>query len=173
MGIEGGGIDWSIHRDSLPDSIHFFSLQNWTHFVVIVCKLYHLVIQLRMTRKRILKIKTFNKSLAKLELSDKDLLIAANQIEAGLYEANLGGNLYKKRIAIRNRGKSHGVRTIFATKLSKNIFFLFSFRKNEKVNIDNTELLNLLKISEFLLNLSNDEIRSLLEKNYLFEVNDD
>ncbi len=126
-----------------------------------------------MTRKRILKSKTFNKSLAKLELSDKDLLIAANQIEAGLYEANLGGNLYKKRIATRNRGKSHGVRTIFATKLSKNIFFLFGFRKNEKVNIDNTELLNLLKISEFLLNLSNDEIRSLLEKNYLFEVNDD
>ncbi len=33
-----------------------------------------------MTRKRILKIKTLNKSLAKLELSDKELLIAANEI---------------------------------------------------------------------------------------------
>lgn len=58
-----------------------------------------------MTRKRILKIKTFNKSLAKLELSDKDLLTAANQIEAGLYEANLGGNLLKKELRFEIEGK--------------------------------------------------------------------
>ena len=41
-------------------------------------------------------------------------------MECGLYEADLGGNVYKKRVAVGNRGKSHGARTIVATNFNKN-----------------------------------------------------
>jgi len=123
-----------------------------------------------MSKKRIFKTKTFNKIFNKLGLSDQDLIKAAQEIEVGLYEANLGGNLFKKRVAIGNRGKSQGLRTILATKISKHIFFIFVFSKTDKSNIDNNELLYLLKISEFLLNLSNEQLFSLMSQKYLFEV---
>lgn len=37
-------------------------------------------------------------------------------MQAGLIDTDLGGDIYKKRIAIGNKGKSAGVRTIVATK---------------------------------------------------------
>ena len=83
-------------------------------------------------KKRIFKTKAFSKWFNKSDLSDTDLLVAVKEIEKGLYEADLGGNIYKKRVAIGNRGKSRGARTIVATKLSEHWFFIFAFTKNER-----------------------------------------
>ena len=77
-----------------------------------------------MGKKRIFKTKTFAKWLKGSELTDQDLVGAVMEIAKGLYDADLGCNVFKKRIAIGNRGKSHGVRTIVATKLSIGSFYL-------------------------------------------------
>jgi hypothetical protein len=37
-------------------------------------------------------------------------------MEQGLIDADLGGGLFKKRIALPGRGKSGGARTLIATK---------------------------------------------------------
>jgi hypothetical protein len=58
-----------------------------------------------VSKKRIFKTKTFSKAFSKSDLSDVDLLNAVKEMEQGLYEADLGGYVYKKRIAIGNRGK--------------------------------------------------------------------
>ena len=71
-----------------------------------------------MAKKRIFRTKTFSRWLNKSDLSDADLLQAVKEIDKGLLEGDLGGNVYKKRVAIGNRGKSRGARTIVATKLS-------------------------------------------------------
>ena len=57
-----------------------------------------------MIKKRIFKTKLFSKLTNKYEITDYDLSKAVQEIQAGLYEADLGVNVYKKRVAIGNRG---------------------------------------------------------------------
>ena len=46
-----------------------------------------------MIKKRIFKIKTFSKWFNKSELTNENLIAAVNEMELGLYEANMGANL--------------------------------------------------------------------------------
>ena len=56
-------------------------------------------------------------------LGKKDFLDAANEIMKGLYEANLGGGVYKKRISnSKNKGKSGGSRLLIAYRDKGNLF---------------------------------------------------
>ena len=41
------------------------------------------------------------------------------EVAAGLVDANLGGNIYKKRLPMSGRGKSGGARVLIATKLAE------------------------------------------------------
>jgi hypothetical protein len=52
-------------------------------------------------------------------------------MEQGLVDADLGGNLYKKRVGLPGRGKRGGARTLVATRRENGWFFLFGFQKNE------------------------------------------
>jgi len=61
-------------------------------------------------------------------------------MEKGLIEANLGGDVVKKRLALPGRGKRGGARTLVATNKDNRWFFLFGFRKNERANITSEEL---------------------------------
>jgi hypothetical protein len=123
-----------------------------------------------MGKKRIFKTKTFAKWLKSSELTDQDLAGAVMEMSKGLYDADLGSNVFKKRIAIGNRGKSHGVRTIVATKLSIHWFFIFGFEKNERANINNVELAYLQKTAESLLESTSSKIDQLLNDKILIEV---
>ena len=126
-----------------------------------------------MSKKRIFKTKTFSKAFSKSDLSDVDLLNAVKEMEQGLYEADLGGYVYKKRIAIGNRGKSQGARTIVATKLGRFWFFIFGFKKKERANINNVELAHLQKVAELHLGLTADQIDQLIQDKSLIEVKHD
>lgn len=44
-----------------------------------------------------LMTKHFSKWLSKQEVSEKDLSTALSELQAGYFEASLGGHLYKKR----------------------------------------------------------------------------
>ena len=123
-----------------------------------------------MGKKRIFKTKKFAKWLKSSELTDQDLVGAVMEIAKGLYDADLGCNVFKKRIAIGNRGKSHGVRTIVATKLSTHWFFIFGFEKNERANINNVELAYLQKTAKLLLESTSSKIEKLLNDKILIEV---
>ena len=123
-----------------------------------------------MGKKRIFKTKIFARWLKSSELTDRDLVGAVMEISKGLYDADLGCNLFKKRIAIGNRGKSHGVRTIVATKLSSHWFFIFGFEKNERANINNVELAYLQKTAKTLLESTSSKIEKLLNDKILIEV---
>jgi len=62
--------------------------------------------------------------------SDVLLCEAAHQIEQGLFEADLGGGVCKKRIPILGQGKSGSTRTLVAEKHQDAIFFLAGREKN-------------------------------------------
>ena len=76
---------------------------------------------------RILKTRYFNKWARKEQVSDTSLWGAIREIQDGLIDADLGGSVYKKRIA--SKGKRAGVRTILAYRSRKFAFFLLSFLK--------------------------------------------
>jgi len=57
-------------------------------------------------------------------LTDAVLIKTIKEIERGLIDANLGGGLYKKRIAREGRGKSGGYRTLIAFKKEERIIFI-------------------------------------------------
>lgn len=56
--------------------------------------------------KRILKTRTFNRWLRKTLLTDTALLKAIDEMEQGLVDADLGGNIYKKRWPCRGEEKA-------------------------------------------------------------------
>jgi hypothetical protein len=78
---------------------------------------------------------------------------AVREMRHGLYEADLGGGLLKKRIARPGLGKSGGFRTIVATNSGDRWFFLYGFAKNERANIDDEEKAALKKYGKTLLNM--------------------
>jgi hypothetical protein len=81
---------------------------------------------------RIFKTRTFQRWASKTGVSDIALLDAVAEMECGLIDADLGGNLYKKRVALPGRGKSGSTRTIIATQFAGVLFFLYGFEKNDR-----------------------------------------
>jgi hypothetical protein len=115
-----------------------------------------------MTEKRAFKTKNFNKWMRKTDLKDQDLLVAVAEMEAGLVGVDLGGNVFKKRIALPGAGKRAGARTLVASKSSKKWFFLYGFAKNEKDNINDDELVHLQGAANRLMNLTDHDIEKVI-----------
>jgi hypothetical protein len=100
----------------------------------------------------------FHNWAEKLGITDKVLSEATKEISLGGYEANLGGNIYKKRIPLGNKGKSAGARTILAFKVNDKAFFIYGFAKNKRDNIDEKELKALKKLAKIYLSLTDEEL---------------
>ena len=123
--------------------------------------------------KRILKTRTFNRWLRKTLLSDTALLKAIDEMERGLVDADLGGNVYKKRVALPGRGKSGSARTLIATNREDRWNFMFGFEKNDKENITQPELAYLQSVAQIFLGYSNDELQLAIAKGEFLEVHHD
>ncbi len=80
--------------------------------------------------KRVFKTKTFARWARKV-IGDSALCRAAREIEQGQFEADLGGGLCKKRIAVAGQGKSGSTRTLVAKKHRDAIFFLAGREKSD------------------------------------------
>jgi hypothetical protein len=117
--------------------------------------------------------KTFARWMRKSQVTDLDILGATEEMVQGLIDANLGGYLVKKRVALQGRGKSAGARTIVATKFEQRWIFLFGFEKNERSNIDANELKVLQELAASLLDLDQQAIASAVSAGQLFQLQGD
>jgi len=111
--------------------------------------------------------------MRKSRVSNADIVGAAQEMVLGLIDANLGGYLVKKRVALRGRGKSAGARTIVATKFEQRWIFLFGFEKNERSNIDASELRVLQELASSLLDLDQQAIAVAINAGQLFHLQGD
>ena len=116
------------------------------------------------------KVKSFERFAQKHGISDADLLKAAESMTAGNFDADLGGGVYKQRVARVGQGKSSGFRTLLAHRTSEHVFFVFGFAKNEKDNITQKELKALKAQAKTLGQLSANRIVSALQYGALVEV---
>jgi hypothetical protein len=90
----------------------------------------------------------------------------------GLIDADLGGNVIKKRVALPGRGKSGGARTLLAYKQGNTAFFIYGFTKNERDNINDQELKALKRLAAIQLAFSPAQLALALEAGKLTKVTD-
>ena len=119
---------------------------------------------------RKLSTKWFKKWAKKVNLSNQDMLEAVVNLEKDLSVADLGGNIYKIRVKRGNRGKSSGFRTIVVYKKEDRVIFLYGFGKNEKSNIDKSELQYFKKLGSDLLSLNAKQLTDSIEQRILFNL---
>ena len=118
----------------------------------------------------IYKTRWFERWARKQGLTTQSLYAAVLEMTAGLYEADLGGGLLKKRVARAGQGKSGGFRTLVATNKGDRWIFVFGFSKNERANIDKREEEALKKLSVHLLSLSSEDLVVAQRNDELIEV---
>jgi hypothetical protein len=119
---------------------------------------------------RILKNKPFSQWAKKLKIDDKTLLTAINEMTHGLYEANLGGHIYKKRLPLGAKGKSGGARTIIAFKAGNKAIFVYGFSKGEKSNITKKEEDSLKDLAKIYFSYDDDQISKAIKAGILTEA---
>ena len=122
---------------------------------------------------RVFKTRHFVRWMRKTELTDAALCLAVQEMVDGLIDAELGGHVVKKRVALPGRGKSGGARTLVATQKGSRWFFVFGFEKNERANISPAELEALQVLAADLLALSGDQLNRAVEDSALEEICDD
>ncbi len=122
---------------------------------------------------RVFKNKVFSKWAAKEGLDDAALLAAVEEMERGLIDADLGGHVVKKRVAIGGRGKSGGARTLLAYKIGNKAFFVYGFAKNARANISSEELKALKHLAKELLGYGEKALAEAIKHGALIEVKND
>jgi hypothetical protein len=121
------------------------------------------------------KTKAFAKWANGEGLDDDALASAVAEMEQGLIDARLGGQVVKKRVSLSGRGKRGGARTLVAFKEDDKAFFIFGFAKNERATVSDNELKALKLLAKELLNYPAATLTKAVEAGELIEieVNDD
>ena len=115
----------------------------------------------------------FDRWARKQGLTTPSLCTAVREMTAGLYDADLGGGLLKKRIARPGQGKRGGFRTLVATNKGTRWVFVYGFPKNERSNIDKDEEDALKKLAAHLLSLTAQALGTAQRAGELMEVDCD
>ena len=118
----------------------------------------------------ILKRKDFARWQTKEHLTDTALCKAVKEMEKGLIDADLGGFLYKKRVARSGSGKSGGYRTLLSARLGNRYVFLHGFAKNDRANITQDERKALQFAGITFLELPPMALSKALQSGVLIEV---
>lgn len=125
---------------------------------------------MKVKMTRILKRKEFSRWQAGEKLSDAALCNAVREMERGLIDADLGGFLYKKRVARPGGGKSGGYRTLLSARIGNRYVFLHGFPKSDKANITQDEKKTLQFAGKVFLDLSAEALSKALQSGVLLEV---
>lgn len=118
----------------------------------------------------VLKRKDFARWQAGEKLPDAVLCKAVKEMEDGLIDANLGGLLYKKRVARPSAGKRGGYRTLLSARIGDRYVFLHGFPKSDKANITQDEKKALQYAGKVFLELSPGNLAKALQAGVLLEV---
>jgi hypothetical protein len=119
---------------------------------------------------RIFKNKWFNHFAKKKEISDTKLKDIIIDLENGIWNADLGGNVYKIRLARPGEGKSGGYRTIVIFRSGDLAFFHYGYPKSVRDNINDDELATFKEAAKSYLALTKKQLDDAVEKSVLVEI---
>jgi len=121
-------------------------------------------------KERVFKYTRFSRFASKEGIADHELLEIVDQLEAEQADANLGGDVYKVRIARPGEGKSGGHRVIVYFRNEFRTFFSYGFSKNDRGNISEKELKGFKRDAKKRLSLTDEEIEDRLKNGIFIEI---
>jgi len=119
---------------------------------------------------RLFKNKWFNRFASKEGITDSELLDAVNKLEEDQADANLGGDVYKIRIARSGEGKSGGYRVIVFFRSGERTFFIYGFSKSDLDNIDKKQLRNFKLAAKIVFKYTDEEIDERVKNGLFIEI---
>ena len=119
---------------------------------------------------RIFKNTRFTRFSDKEDISDSELIDTVNQLETGQTVVNLGGNVYKARIARSGKGKSGGYRVIVLFRSGDKTFYVYRFAKSEKDNISEKELRHFKESAKDYYSMTIKQIEEMIKDGQLIEL---
>jgi hypothetical protein len=94
----------------------------------------------------------------------------ANRLEAGQADADLGGGVYKVRVARPGAGKSGGYRVIVYFRNGERTFYVYGFAKSARANIRQKELKGHKKMAAINLSLTDEQLKRRIETGQWIEI---
>ena len=119
---------------------------------------------------RVFKNIWFAKFARKENINNKALLGIVDKLEEGHYDADLGGGVFKIRLARSGEGKAGGYRIILYYKSNLRTVFAYGFSKSDRDNIEDDELLAFKNRAKDILSLTDEQINARIKKGTLFEI---
>jgi hypothetical protein len=127
-----------------------------------------------MSKKgRVFKYTRFSRFASKEGITDHELLEVVDQLEDDQADANLGGDVYKVRIARPGEGKRGGHRVIVYFRNEFRTFFSYGFSKNDRGNINEKELKAFKKDAKIRLSFTDEQIEAHLRNGALIEITEE
>ena len=119
---------------------------------------------------RVFKYTRFSRFASKEGITDHELLDVVDQLETDQADANLGGDVYKVRIARQGEGKSGGHRVIVYFRNEYRTFFSYCFSKSDRGNISKKELKAFKEDAKLQFSFTEEQIKVALQKGTLIEI---
>jgi len=119
---------------------------------------------------RVFKYTRFSHFANKEGISDNELLKVVDQLEADQADVNLGGNVFKVRIARPGEGKSGGHRVILYFRNEYRTFFVYGFSKSDMDNISEKELKAFKADAKMRFSFTDEQINVRLQNGTLIEI---
>ena len=119
---------------------------------------------------RVFKSTWFSRFAGKEGITDRELKEMVNQLEAGQADADLGGGVYKVRIARPGEGKSGGYRVIVFFRSEDRTFYTYGFPKAGRDNINEKQLRIFKTTAKTVFGYSEKELDERVKAGLFLEV---
>ncbi|ORM65473.1 hypothetical protein PRCB_22065 [Pantoea rodasii] len=118
-------------------------------------------------------LKPFDRNTKVDNIDDAKLCVAALEIMSGVYEANFGGGVYKKRIRL-DAGKSGGARAIVAFKMDSHLYFVNGYAKSAVRHagreISESDLQLYKQLAKQMFSMTSEQVRLAIRFGKMREV---
>ena len=119
---------------------------------------------------RVFKNTWFARFARKERISDEELRDVVKQLEAGQPAADLGGDVYKMRIARPGEGKAGGYRVIVFFRSEDKTFCHYAYPKSYRGNISEKELRSFKQLAKRYLAMTNERLTEAVKVRELIEI---
>jgi hypothetical protein len=110
--------------------------------------------------------KPFMRFARRFGIGDEDLW----RCVSGAFDADLGGGVFKYRLARAGEGTSGGARALIAMKVGQRAIFMFGFEKKDLASIKPDELKQYRKAARIYLGYSEEEMTMIVKEKALLEI---
>lgn len=118
---------------------------------------------------RFFKKPWFQRFAEKEGITDAALKSLVKGMEEGRINADLGGFVYKQRLAREGGGKSGGYRALLFYRRGDRVFFAFGFAKSDQANISRRDLVILKAEAQLLMECAEVDLDNMVRNGMLVE----